>query len=303
MTNDVPRELMDFQLTLRPPPGTTALEHLKRFDGYQNGDPPAVGFHHRQLRLREHAGWTLNVDVVGPPGEPPFPTLVYLHGGGWVMGSPWTHRRLAAELAIRGMLVVSVDYRRAPKHRFPGAVEDAAYALDWSRANAAQFGGDPEALLIGGDSAGANLAAGVLAAGRGAGVEAALLCYGIFDFHRSLPVLSGLLGGPDAGSQRYLEPDQFDALRGDPRLSPERDVSGFPPTFLTVGEHDPLRPESESLAAELDAAGVDHQLWVAAGAPHGYLQLPTHPAHDAGLDALAAFVRRTCHRTDLGEPS
>lgn len=303
VAHGVPRELMAFQTTLRPPPDTTAMELLKGFDGYQNDDPPPVGFLHHQQRLREQDGWVLNADVVGPAGDPPFPMLVYLHGGGWVMGSPWTHRRLTAELAARGMLVISVDYRRAPKHRFPGAVEDAAFALEWSRTHAADFGGDTGELLIGGDSAGANLAAGVLASGRATGVKAALLLYGIFDYHRSLPILSGLLGGSDADSQPYLDSAEFDALRDDPRLCPERRAASFPPTFLTVGEDDPLRSESESLAAALTASGVPHQLWIAPGAPHGYLQLPTHPAHDAGLDALAAFVRRRCPLPAVAEPS
>lgn len=175
------------------------------------------------------------------------------------------------------------------------------FALDWGRAHASDFGGDAGKLVVGGDSAGANLAAAVLAAGHGSGVRAALLCYGIFDYHRALPALDGLLGGTDADSQLYLSPADFHALRDDPRLSPQRSVAGFPPTFLAAGEHDPLRPESESFAAGLSAANVAHRLWIADDAPHGYLQLPTHPAHDAGLDAMAAFVRRACSRPDLAE--
>ena len=297
----VPAELMEFQRTLRPPSGRTVLEVLKGFDDYQNGDPPPVGFHHRQVHLREREGWTLNADIVGPSGEPPFPTVVYLHGGGWVMGSPWTHRRLAAELASRGVMVISIDYRRAPKYRFPGAFDDVVFALRWSREHAADFGGDAARLTIGGDSAGANLAAAVLAAGAGSGVAAALLCYGIFDFYRALPTLAGIVGGADAEEQLYLDPRDFDVLRDDPRVSPERDVSRFPPTFVTVGEHDPLRPESESLVVHLAHASVPYELWIAPDAPHGFLQLPTHPAHDEGLDRLADFVRRTRPRPDVAE--
>ncbi|MHA6796279.1 alpha/beta hydrolase [Pseudonocardia bannensis] len=291
----VPAALLEFQTTMRLPAGGSPVELLKSFDDYSNSDPPPVAAVHRGVPLRADDGWRLGVDVTVPLGDGPFPALVYLHGGGWVMGSPWTHRRLAAELAARGLLVVSVDYRRAPKYRFPGAVGDAAFALDWARSGVAEFGGDPGRLLVGGDSAGANLAAALLAAGvPGAGhVRAALLFYGVYDYHRALPTLSGLLGGDDAASQLYLQPADFDALRGDPRLSPEGHVAGFPPTWLTVGERDPLRPESEALAARLAAASVEHELHVAPGAPHGYLQLPTHPAHDAGLSEMAAFLRRT----------
>lgn len=288
----IPAELLEFQTTLQPPAGGSPMELLRSVDEYQNADPPPVRSMHTGVELREQNGWLLRADVTVPAGEPPFPSVVYLHGGGWVMGSPWTHRRLAAELAARGLLVVSIDYRRAPKHRFPGGVDDAAFAVGWAREHVADFGGDPGRLLIGGDSAGANLAAAVLASGAGADVRAALLCYGVYDYHRALPTLSALLGGADAGSQLYLDPADFEVLRGDPRLSPEADVSAFPSTLLTVGEHDPLRPESEALAARLADAAVPHELHVAAGAPHGYLQLPTHPAHDEGLAAIVAFTRR-----------
>ncbi|MQA17337.1 MAG: alpha/beta hydrolase fold domain-containing protein [Pseudonocardiaceae bacterium] len=292
--NAVPAELLEFQTTLRPPAaegGAVAL--LTRFDSYINGDPPPVSAVHAGVLLREEDGWRLSADITVPFGRPPFPALLYLHGGAWVAGAPWTHRRLAAELASRGLLVVSIDYRRAPKHRFPSAVHDAAFALAWLDQRVAEFGGDPGRLLIGGDSAGANLAAAVLASGvpAAADVRAALLCYGIYDYHRALPVLGGLLGGQDAATQAYLDPAEFETLRGDPRLSPERNVLAFPPTLLTVGQHDPLRHESEAMAARLAAASIPHRLHIATDTPHGYLQLPTHPAHDEGLAVIAEFLR------------
>ncbi|GJF01507.1 alpha/beta hydrolase [Pseudonocardia sp. D17] len=289
----VPPALLEFQTTLRVPRGGEPPVALFRsFDEYTNGGAPEVAEVRTGVPIRESGGWRLGVDVHVPFGEPPFPTVVYLHGGGWVMGSPSTHRRLSAELASRGLLVASVDYRRAPKHRFPGAVEDVAAALDWARAHAAEHGGDPDRLIIGGDSAGANLAAAALATGAGADVRAALLFYGIYDYHRALPILSDLLGGADAASQLYLPPEEFDALRGDPRCAPERQVIGFPPTLLSVGELDPLRGESESMAARLAVAGVPHQLHVAAGVPHAYLQLPTLPAHDEGFSVATSFLGR-----------
>lgn len=289
----VPQPLLEFQTTLRVPDGSSVVDLLKRFDEYSNGQPPLVEGVHNEVFLREQGGWRLSADVTVPSGEPPFPAVVYFHGGGWIMGSPWTHRRLAAELAVRGLLVVSVDYRRAPKHRFPGAIDDAVFAVKWAHRNVADFGGDPGRLLIGGDSAGANLAGGVMASHSDAGVRAALLFYGIYDYHRALPTLSELLGGEDAGSQLYVEPAQFDALLGDPRLSPEEHVAAFPPTFLTVGDNDPLRPESDALAARLAEASVFYEMHVANDAPHSYLQLPTHPAYSEGLAAMSSFLQRT----------
>jgi acetyl esterase len=289
----VPAALWELQTTFRVPSGISPAHVVADIDGYQNDNPPPVSAVHGKVAMAEPNGWRLTADVTVPFGDPPFPMLVYLHGGGWVEGAPWTHRRLAAELAARGLLVINVDYRRAPKHRFPGAFEDACFAVDWAAGHGAQFGGDPRRLLIGGDSAGANLAAAVLACGTRTPVAGALLCYGIFDFHRALPVMGELIGGITAPTQLYLPPAEFDALREDPRLSPQYHVGDFPPTLLTVGELDPLRGESETMAAALQQACVPHQLHLAADAPHGYLQMPGHPAYDTGYDALAAFARDT----------
>lgn len=288
----VPAPLLDFQLTLRAPAGVAPAALLAAYDDYINAAGPAVATVHHAVPMREVAGWRLGADITVPLGEPPFPALVYLHGGGWVLGAPWTHRRLAADLAALGLLVVSVDYRRAPKHRYPAAVEDAAFALDWARARVAEYGGDPGRLLVGGDSAGANLAAGALAGGAGAGVAAALLFYGIYDYHRALPVLAPLLGGADAGSQPYLPPEEFETLRGEPRLSPERHAHRLPPCLVAAGGCDPLLDESTALATRLAAAGVARELVVLDGAPHAFLQLPTHPAHGAALAAIAGFLDR-----------
>jgi acetyl esterase len=286
----VPAALWEMQTTFRPPVGVSPAHVVADIDAYQNDHPPPVAAVHSKVPMAEPNGWRLTADVAVPFGDPPFPSLVYLHGGGWVEGAPWTHRRLAAELAARGLLVINVDYRRAPKHRFPGGYEDACFALDWAAQHAARFGGDPGRLLVGGDSAGANLAAATLASGTRTPVAGALLCYGIFDFHRALPIMGDLIGGTTAETQLYLPPAEFDALRGDPRLSPEHHVTDFPPTLLTVGELDPLRGESEAMARALEQASVPYQVHLAVDAPHGYLQMPGHPAHDVGYDMLAAFA-------------
>lgn len=156
----VPPDLLAWQTHLRVPPGEDLRELLGRHDGYVNSGSPPVAHLRERVPIRECAGWRLTADVTVPLGHGPFPGLVHLHGGGWVHGSPRrTHRRLAAEVTALGVVVVSVDYRRAPTHRFPAAVEDAGVALDWAHTRAADFGGDPGRLLVGGDSAGANLAA------------------------------------------------------------------------------------------------------------------------------------------------
>jgi acetyl esterase len=116
---ELPPELLEFQLTLALPRSGSVPELLASFDAYTNQGGPAIEVS-RQVPLREVAGWRITADVYRPPGEPPFPTLVYLHGGAWVMGAPWSHRRLAADLAALGLLTVVVDYRRAPPAPLPG---------------------------------------------------------------------------------------------------------------------------------------------------------------------------------------
>jgi acetyl esterase len=296
-TNDspipLPPELLEFQRTLAPPAtGGSIPELLASFDDYTNQQMPVVGNVSTGVPIRDIAGWRVTADVYTPVGEPPFPVLVYLHGGGWVMGAPSTHRRLAADLATLGLLTVVVDYRRAPKHRFPAAVEDTIDAINWVRDHASDLGGDSSRLLVGGDSAGANLAAAALATGEAGDVAAALLCYGIFDVQRALPSLVELIGGPDPHAQLYLEPDDVLGLTDDPRLHPERYCSEFPATLVLVGEHDPLLAESQALADRLADTPVAFEFVVAPDAPHGFLQLPTHPSHDIGLRAIDDFLHQ-----------
>jgi acetyl esterase len=286
----VPRELLEFQRTLSLP-GRSPADLLASYDAYVNQDGPTVAAISRGIPVREVAGWRITADVYRPLGKPPFPMLVFLHGGAWVMGAPSTHRRLARDLSALGLLTIVIDYRRAPKHRFPAAVEDTVHAIGWARERATSLGGDPSLILIGGDSAGANLAAAALASGLPDPVSAALLFYGIYDVHRSLPTLAELVGGSDPNTQLYLEPSDARRLLDDPRLHPERYCQGFPSTLVLVGDEDPLFAESKELAARLSAAGVSHRFIVLPDAPHGFLQLPTHPSHAHGLRVIDAYLQ------------
>jgi acetyl esterase len=243
--------------------------------------------------IHDVAGWRLTVDIYTPLAEPPLPVLVFLHGGAWVMGSPWTHRRLAADLASLGALTFMVDYRRAPKHRFPAAVEDTIDAVSWVRRHAEQYGGDSNAVVVGGDSAGANLAAAALVAGDGGDVRGAVLCYGIYDFHRALPTLATLIGGASAEDQLYVEPNAFSGLVDDARLNPERRCDALPRTLILAGERDPLYSESVALAERLATTSVPFEFVTVEDAPHGVLQLPGHPGHAEALRAIGHFIRHT----------
>lgn len=294
------------QMMLQQAP-RTAHEMRKLLDGFapfMNAGLPEVGALHEAVPVREG----VTADVVVPRGQGPHPVLVYLHGGGWVCGSPKTHRKLAHRFAEAGYLVFNVDYRLAPEHPFPTPFEDCLAALRWAQREAARFGGDATRLAVGGDSAGANLSAAVAAAlaGDPARPKAALLIYGVFDF--------GMLGeaslvpeGPLAADPRvaaigreivemmvgaYLGSAGRDALLRDPRVSPLAAAAKLPPSHVVVGSADPLAVQAEVLVKALAAAGVPHEHHVDAGMPHGYAQMEFLPAARPAIERMVEFLRR-----------
>ena len=192
------------------------------------------------------------------------PGLVFFHGGGWVIGNLETHdvvcRKLAHEAEV---IVMSVDYRLAPEHRFPAAVEDAVTATKWVAANAKGLGIDASRLVVGGDSAGGNLAAVVSLDARENGPRLAgqLLVYPATDFSRkhpshSEPETSILL--THTVVTWFMNNYLGDADINDWRASPARarTLAGLPPAYvLTVGG-DPLRDEGDEFAARLKEADV-----------------------------------------------
>jgi acetyl esterase len=192
--------------------------------------------------------------------------LVFYHGGGWTIGSLASHdntcRFLAREAGVR---VLSVDYRLAPEHRFPAAVDDAVTAFRYAVDHAAELGANPDAIAVGGDSAGGNLSAAVchVTAAEGTTRPAyALLFYPATDAahrHPSRDLFGSDFFLTDDDINWFLnhyEPDV--TARADPRLSVLRSdqLANFPPTYVTVGGFDPLRDESEALGARLAEAGV-----------------------------------------------
>jgi acetyl esterase len=287
--SQLPADLQEFMETLRVPKGVNPAEMLQRHDHLLNGNPPAVGTVHDNVLLREVGGWKVTADIAVPKGAGPHPVLVYFHGGGWTMGSPKTHLRVGREFAAGGYLTINVDYRRAPKHRFPAAFDDCYFATQWAVENAARYGGDLKRLAVGGDSAGGNLAGGVLAEAtqkNGPQISVGVLLYGVFDYHQALTAL----GTPGASKQFYLAEDQYEALRGDPRVSALYGCAKFPPCYIGVGTKDPLLPESLALAEKLKGLGIAYDLHVIEGAPHGFFQLTPLAAYAEGYKRALAFM-------------
>jgi acetyl esterase len=241
------------------------------------------------------------VRVYRPEGQAPFPGLVYFHGGGWVIGSLETHDGSCRELANRaGCVVVSVDYRLAPEHRYPAAAEDCFAATKWVAEHAGELGIDPKRLAIGGDSAGGNLAAVVALMAReprGPALRHQLLIYPVTDADFTRPSYrenaEGYLLSTKAMEWfwNHYVPDS--AQRAEPFASPLRakDLAGLPPAFVLTAEYDPLRDEGEAYAKRLQQAGVATQLKRYDGAIHGFfaMGLLAQVGRDAVDDAVAAL--------------
>jgi len=194
------------------------------------------------------------------------PCLIFYHGGGWVIGDLDSHDVVCRKLAHEGeLIVISVDYRLAPEHKFPAAVDDAITAAKWIAGNAQQLGIDAARLIVGGDSAGGNLAAVVaLAARDGNGPEIAgqVLIYPATDFamktpSHSEPETSILLTHSVIKwfCNHYLSgPADVDNWQASPARA--KTLAGLPPAYVLTAGGDPLRDEGDEYAARLKEAGV-----------------------------------------------
>ncbi|HVI91694.1 MAG TPA: alpha/beta hydrolase [Dongiaceae bacterium] len=211
----------------------------------------------------------------------PLGVILYLHGGGWILGDCDSHDQVTARMsAATGCAVLSVAYRLAPEHKFPAAFDDAYAALQWLADGAAALGLDAARLAVAGDSAGAALAAGICLAVRDRGgprIRFQALIYPGLQLQRGAavettadsPGLSAAALGVYA--RAYLARPE-DALN--PYAAPlcAHDLAGLPPAILAAAQLDVLREDSEAYAERLKAAGVPVVLRCAAGLPHTYLR-------------------------------
>jgi acetyl esterase len=300
--------MTDFDLTKMfaafTPPETAGdmRRMLDLFANFMNADLPAVGAFHSAVSVSEG----VTADVIVPRGTGPFPVLVYLHGGGWICGSPATHKKLGHRFAEAGYLVVNVDYRLAPEHPFPTPFDDAVGAIRWAAREAARWGGDVSRLAVGGDSAGGNLAAAAAAALHGDAVQpkACVLIYGVFDFARLGETTTGFDAAaaglsPEIGEKfmrlmvdSYLGAQPTASALADPRVSPVHAAHRLPPAHVVVGSADPLVQQARALVERLSAARVEHELFVDDGMPHGYVQMEFLPPARPAIDRMIAFLRK-----------
>jgi acetyl esterase len=219
--------------------------------------------------------------LYNPAGLPdPSGLLVYYHGGGFSVGSRISHDPVARYLATHaGARVLSVEYRRAPEHRFPAAAQDAITAFEYAHHHATDLGADADRIAVGGDSAGGNLAAVTAqhAVRFGPAIPAfQLLMYPLADASTRRPSRD-LFARDSTFTEKNLQwalanyiPPGTDLA--DPRLSPlHGDVTGLPPAYIATAGFDPIRDDGEAYADKLRAAGIPVVLSRQADLPHAYL--------------------------------
>jgi acetyl esterase len=229
------------------------------------------------------------------------PCLVFYHGGGWVIGDLDSHDVVCRKLAHEGeLIVISIDYRLAPEHKFPAAVDDALAAVKWVAANAKQLGIDAGRLMVGGDSAGGNLAAVVALAARdgdGPTLAGQVLIYPATDFamkhpsHRE-PETSVLL--THSVIKWFMNHYLGDADIADWRASPARakTFAGLPPAYVLTAGADPLRDEGDEYAKRLNDAGVPVSYKHFPGQFHGFFTMgKLLPQANVAASEIASWLK------------
>ena len=274
--------------TMTPEECRTAFDALR--------DPEAPVAEVAAMDQREVAG--VPVRVYTPAGDGPFPVLVWIHGGGWVMGSAEDADPTSRELCTRAdCVVVSVDYRLAPEHQFPAGVEDVLAVSRWVTEHAGELGGDPGRLAVGGDSAGGNLAAVV-----------AQQLPGVFGFQVLVyPAVDLTLSHPsiDENAEGYLLTKAsmewfvghylggLDVDVKDPMISPlfaaETVFAQCPPALVITCGYDPLRDEGQAYADKLEANAVAVERLSYDDQIHAFYTM--HLAIPAAYEALEATSR------------
>jgi acetyl esterase/lipase len=239
----------------------------------------------------------------------PLPVIVFVHGGGWVMGSKFERRDIARELAAQGFVVVVINYRLSPEHRFPAGVIDGLRAMEWVKRHIAQYDGDPKNITLAGDSSGAHIAACVAAAAAskklrtGLGVsfnvstiaKKVVLYYGVYNLRTSQYVRRKYF---KTYAKAYLGTFDFDNYKYLDYVSPIEYVSAaYPETLLIASEADPLGAQSAEMAQAIAQAGGKARLLMLEksdypDALHGFIADAATPHARKAFAAVCQFLRQ-----------
>ncbi|HLM68444.1 MAG TPA: alpha/beta hydrolase, partial [Longimicrobium sp.] len=243
-------------------------------------------------------GGDIPVRIYAPEGTGPFPVIVYTHGGGWVIATNDTYDASARGLCDAvGAIVVAVEYRKAPEHRFPAAHQDAFAAYHWVLQNASELGGDSFRVAVAGESAGGNLAVATAMLARDNGIQPPAHVLAVY------PIADGRTDSPsyvENADARPLNRPMMQWFFGHYLRSPadaehalislvRADLRNLPPTTIITAEIDPLRSDGERLAEALRAAGVDVDYHSYGGVTHEFFGMAV-VVKDAGK-ALAQAAK------------
>ena len=248
-----------------------------------------------------------SVRIVKPPSASgPLPVLLYVHGAGWVFGSPDTHDRLVRELAVgAGVAVVVPHYDRSPEAKYPTALEQCWSVAEWILVHGSEHGLDSTRLMVGGDSVGGNMTAALtlLAKQRGGvAFRGQLLFYPVTDASFDTDSYHQFAEGPYLRrdgmkwffDQYTTDPGQRAEITVSPLRATSEQLADLPPALVITGEADVLRDEGEAYADHLRAAGVAVTAFRCAGIIHDFVMLDTLRstfAAEAAITAATGFVR------------
>jgi acetyl esterase len=279
--------------------GRQAMEDLM-CKGLPNGAEPVADVTDRTI---PGPAGDVPIRIYTPEGKGPFPVVLYFHGGGWVMCSIKTHDGTCRALAHHsGCIVVAVDFRLAPEHKYPAPLEDCYAAAQWVSENAASFGGDPSKIAVAGDSSGGNMAAGLTLMARDRGGPKIGFQVLVYPSTSSLGDTASL----EAYGEGYMMPrgtffwawTQYvrnDADRRDPYAAPRHaeDLRGLPPALVITAEFDPLRDEGEAYGERLKQADVPTEVKRFDGMIHGFFTMSgTIPQGKDAVKAAAQAIRK-----------
>ncbi|MFN0027607.1 MAG: alpha/beta hydrolase [Acidimicrobiales bacterium] len=258
-------------------------------------------------------GGTIAVRVLVPP-QGARGVLVYLHGGGWVIGRIDEFDTMARKLAERtSCAVVLVDYRLAPEHRYPIAVEDCWAGLQWAAANREQITGRADApVMVAGDSAGGNLAAAMALRARdrnGPDLALQVLIYPVTDADFERPSYNDPANALILTKEAmvwfwdHYVPNPADRIQPDASPLRAQDLAGVAPAVVLTAEHDVLRDEGEAYAERLQAAGVSVDFKRHIGQTHGFFTILMLPGSERGFQQVVKAVRATVIRHYKNQPA
>ena len=295
---------------------TDGLDHRALRDSYEAAGRASRTPHSALLvvddhRFASHGGRSVALRLYRPQrerGANARPAMIYLHGGGWVVGSIETHDAIAAALATRaGVVVASIEYSLAPEYPYPAAVEDVEAAMAWLTEHADAFGLDPKRIAIGGDSAGANLAASACIRARDAGdahrFAAQMLIYPVMDCDASRASIRDNADAPVLSAallrwfiDRYVGKVADDPTWRDPSAFPmhAESLAGLPQAFVVTAGHDPLCDEGIAYAARLVRERVNVTVRHAPDLTHGFMRYRAASRRaNQEFDATCAWLAAT----------